>query len=112
MDVYGDHAIHCASEVGPKFRHDLVCDVVMDIFFKDGVAARKEVPMAFLSDTNAPLRPPDLLVFNWENGRDVCFDVTGVSPCTGGGIRRFTPGNALSAATTRKCNKYLEKLLL
>lgn len=41
MDVFGDHALHCASEVGLKFRHDLVRDVIMDICYGCGVAARK-----------------------------------------------------------------------
>lgn len=31
MDVFRDHALHCASEVGLKFRHDFVRDVATDI---------------------------------------------------------------------------------
>lgn len=31
MDQYGDHALHCASEVGLKFRHDMFRDVIADI---------------------------------------------------------------------------------
>lgn len=47
MDVCDDHAIHCASEVGQKFCHDLVKDVFADICYKGGVAARKEVSLGF-----------------------------------------------------------------
>ncbi|XP_026417118.1 uncharacterized protein LOC113312589 [Papaver somniferum] len=42
MDIYGDHALHCASEVGNKFRHDLVRDIFVDICFRAGISARKE----------------------------------------------------------------------
>ncbi|XP_026401420.1 uncharacterized protein LOC113297214 [Papaver somniferum] len=104
MDVYGDHALHCASEVGIKFRHNLVRDLVMDICYRSGVAAGKEVALGFLSDNNNALKPADILIYNWENGQDTCFDVTGVSPFSSGVIRSFIPGHAISAAVTRKCN--------
>lgn len=67
--------------------------------------------MGFLSDTAHALRPAYLLVYNWENGRDTCFDVTGVSPFTSARTTSFTPGHAISAAVTRKYNKYLDKCL-
>lgn len=31
MNIYGDHAVHCAKDVGPKFRHDLVRHVLVDM---------------------------------------------------------------------------------
>lgn len=101
MDIYGDHALHCASEIGIKFRHDMVHDM----------AARKEVPMGFLSNTAHAIRPTDLLVYNWDNGRYVCFDVTGASPFTCARTTSFTPGQAVSATVTRKRSKYLDKCL-
>lgn len=67
MDIYSDHAIHCASEVGPKFRHDMVRDVVADICYKAGVAARKEVSLGFLSNNENTLKPADVMVYNWED---------------------------------------------
>lgn len=57
IDIYGDHAVHCASEIGGKYRHDMVCDTFADICYKSGVAARKEVHMGFLSDSVKALRP-------------------------------------------------------
>lgn len=42
MDIYEDHALHCASEVELKFRHDLVRDIFVDTCFRAGVAASKE----------------------------------------------------------------------
>ncbi|GJS17093.1 hypothetical protein Tco_0411565, partial [Tanacetum coccineum] len=49
MDKWGDHAVHCSSEVGVKFRHNL------------GVGKT--------------IRPADLLLFNWLQGKDACLDV-------------------------------------
>ncbi|PWA82796.1 hypothetical protein CTI12_AA092060 [Artemisia annua] len=46
----GDHAVHCSSEVGVKFRHNLVRDILVDICSKVGIMVRKEAPMGFLSD--------------------------------------------------------------
>lgn len=108
MDIFGDHAMHCANQVGVKFRHDLVCDVVIDICYKAVVVDRKEVSLGFLDDENG-LKPANILVYNWENGQDTCHDVIGVSPFAGDGLRSSTPGRAISAAISRKCTKYLYK---
>lgn len=106
MDIYGDHALHCASEVGLKFRHDLVRDVFVDICFRAEVSARKEASLGFSSNGNNTLLPADLLVYNWDNGKDTCLDVTGVSPFTKD-VRSFVPGQAITKAVLRKCNKYV-----
>lgn len=111
MDIYGDHVVHCASEIRGKYRHDMVCDTFADICYKSGVADRKEVHMSFLSDSVKALRPADLLVYNWDNGRDVFYDVTGTYPFTCARTTSFTPGQAISDAVTRKRNKYLDKCL-
>ncbi|PWA93264.1 exostosin-like protein [Artemisia annua] len=50
MDQWRDHAVHCASEVGVKFRHNLVRDILVDICSKEGIMVRKEAPMGFLSE--------------------------------------------------------------
>lgn len=97
------------TEVGFKFRHDLVRDVILDICFRAGVAASKEVPLGFLSDNSSGLKLADILVHNWENGLSTCFDVTGVSPFSGGSGCSFTPGHAIASAVNRKMNKYLDK---
>ncbi|XP_026414566.1 uncharacterized protein LOC113310188 [Papaver somniferum] len=105
MDIYGDHALHCASEVGIKFRHNLVRDVFVDICFRVGVVDRKEASLGFTFGGNT-LLPADLSVYNWESGNDTCFDVAGVSPFTSD-LRYFAPGQAISKAVLRKRNKYL-----
>lgn len=81
----------------------------MDICYWCGVAAWEEVSLGFWPENNNRLKPADLLIYNWENGQDICLDVTQVSPFYGGGIHTFTPGKAISAAVTRKRNKYLDK---
>ncbi|PWA86787.1 hypothetical protein CTI12_AA137770 [Artemisia annua] len=65
MDKWGDHAVYCSSEVGVKFRHNLVRDILVDICSKVGIMVRKEAPMGFLSEDGKELRPADLLLFNW-----------------------------------------------
>ncbi|GJV84784.1 hypothetical protein Tco_1524682 [Tanacetum coccineum] len=45
----GDHAVHCSSQVGVKFRHNLVHDVLLDICSKVGIMVCKEDPMGFVS---------------------------------------------------------------
>nr|GEV57602.1 hypothetical protein [Tanacetum cinerariifolium] len=67
-DQWGDHAVHCSSEVGVKFRPNLVRDIIFDICSKVGIMVCKEAPMGFLSDDGKDLRPTDLLLFNWLQG--------------------------------------------
>lgn len=71
MDIYGDHALHCAKSIGVKFCHDLARDTFVDFYYKASVAAHKEAPTIFLSDNANTMKPTDLLVYNWINGRDV-----------------------------------------
>ncbi|KAL5718570.1 hypothetical protein ACHQM5_011457 [Ranunculus cassubicifolius] len=76
MDIWGDHAIHCRNDIGAKYRHNLVRDVLADICNKSGVVAKKEVSIGLSSDTGKDLRPADLLIYNWDKGKDMCLDVT------------------------------------
>lgn len=62
--MFGDHALHCAIDVGLKFRHDLVRDTSADACFRAGVPARKEVALGLLYDDGSALRPADILVYN------------------------------------------------
>ncbi|GJY13751.1 hypothetical protein Tco_0383060 [Tanacetum coccineum] len=106
MDQWGDHAVHCSSEVGVKFRHNLVRDILVDICSKVGIMVRKEAPMGFLSDDGKDLRPADLLLFNWLQGKDACLDVTCISPFAGMGASSWAPGVALHNAVEKKKRKY------
>nr|GEZ97617.1 hypothetical protein [Tanacetum cinerariifolium] len=106
MDQWGDHAVHCCSKVGVKFRHNLVCDILVDIFFNVGIMVRKEAPMGFLSHDGKDLRHADLILFNWLQGKDACLDVTGISPFAGTGANSWALGVALHNAVEKKKRKY------
>ncbi|XP_026390298.1 uncharacterized protein LOC113285742 [Papaver somniferum] len=108
MDIFGYHTLHCANDVRLKFRHDLVRDALADICYKANIAARKDVTLGFLSDSVNVLTPVDILVYNWDNSKDICLDVIVVSPFTRSGFHNFTPGHAIVAAVKHKSNKYLD----
>ena len=50
LDTFGEHAVHCRELPGFKYRHDLVRDVLFDIFRRAGVSAKKEALVNFLTD--------------------------------------------------------------
>ena len=93
--------------MGVKFRHNLVRDI--DICSKVGIVVRKEAPMGFLSEAGHDLRPADLLLFNWHRGKDVCLDVTGISPFAGTSGGSWAPNMALHNAVEKKNKKYAIK---
>ncbi|KAK2455796.1 hypothetical protein QL285_003218 [Trifolium repens] len=86
LDKFGEHAVHCRELPGFKYRHDLVRDVLFDVFKRAGVSVKKEVPVNFLTDPlegRSTLRPADILVYGWVGGKHACVDLTGVSPLVG-----------------------------
>ncbi|GKC04538.1 hypothetical protein Tco_0996148 [Tanacetum coccineum] len=85
MGQWGDHAVHYSSEVGVKFRHNLVRDILVDIYSKARIMVHKEAPMGFLSKDGKDLQPTDLLLLNWLQGKDAFLDVTCFSPFAGMG---------------------------
>nr|GEZ43906.1 putative reverse transcriptase domain-containing protein [Tanacetum cinerariifolium] len=86
MDQWGDHTVHCSSEVGVTFMHNLVRDILIGICSKVRIMVRKEAPMGFLSEDGKDLRHTDLLLFNWLQGKDTCLDVTDISPFASTGV--------------------------
>ncbi|GKC25059.1 probable serine/threonine-protein kinase PBL3 isoform X1 [Tanacetum coccineum] len=56
-----------------------------------------------------PLRPPDILLYSWDGGLDVCVDLTGSSPLTQTGMVDFVPGRAVIDAAQRKRGKYMDR---
>ena len=42
-DIFGDHAVSCAGIVGIKHRHNVVRDTLVDVYYRSGILARKEV---------------------------------------------------------------------
>ncbi|KAL6502820.1 hypothetical protein OROHE_023988 [Orobanche hederae] len=109
LDAFGERAVHCRELPGFKYRHDMVRDVLFDVFRRAGVSAKKEAPVNFLTDPlegRSTLRPADVLVFGWEGGKHACVDLTGVSPLVGLGSGGFTAGQAALKAASCKVVKH------
>ncbi|GJU68156.1 hypothetical protein Tco_1254415 [Tanacetum coccineum] len=73
------------------------------------ISAKKETPVNFLtdpSDERSTLRPADVLVFGWVEGKHACVDLTGVSPLVGLSSRGFTAGQAALKAASYKVTKH------
>ncbi|GJZ14242.1 hypothetical protein Tco_0549472 [Tanacetum coccineum] len=108
-DVYGNHAVSCAGVIGFKHRHNAVRDTLVDICFRSGISAGKEVDIGLGGGCDQALRPADMLLYSWEGGLDVCVDLTGSSPLTQTGMAGFVPGRAVIDAAQRKRGKYMTK---
>nr|GEW54064.1 auxilin-like protein [Tanacetum cinerariifolium] len=97
LDSFGEHSVHCKELPRFKYRHDMVRDVLFDIYRRAGISAKKEAPVNFLthpSDGRSTLRPADVLVFRWVGRKHVCVDLTKVSPLVGLSSWGFTAGEA------------------
>ncbi|GKD18350.1 hypothetical protein Tco_1207508 [Tanacetum coccineum] len=101
-DIYGDHVVSCAGIIGIKHRHNAVRDTLVDICFRSGISAGKEVDIGLSGDGDKALRSADMLLYSWDGGLDVCVDLTGSSPLTRTGMADFAPGRALIDVAQRK----------
>ncbi|GJT12775.1 hypothetical protein Tco_0859817 [Tanacetum coccineum] len=108
-DIYGDHVVSCAGIIGIKHRHNVVRDTLVDICYRSGISAGKEVDIGLDEGRDKPLRPADILLYSWDGGLDVCVDLTGSSPLTQTGMVDFVPGRAVIDAAQRKRGKYMDK---
>nr|GEW18951.1 putative reverse transcriptase domain-containing protein [Tanacetum cinerariifolium]GEW47052.1 putative reverse transcriptase domain-containing protein [Tanacetum cinerariifolium] len=108
-DMYGDHAVSCAGIIGIKHRHNVMRDTLVDICFRSGISAGKEVYIGLGGGCDKALRPADMLLYSWDGGLDVCVDLTGSSPLTQTGMADFVPGRAVIDAAQRKRGKYMAK---
>lgn len=109
LDKFGEHALHCKELPGFKYRHDLVRDVLWDVLRRAGISAKKEAPVNFLTDPldgRSTLRPADILLFGWAQGKHACIDLTGVSPLVGLRNSVFVAGQALLKAESKKVDKH------
>ncbi|GKA33490.1 hypothetical protein Tco_0719919 [Tanacetum coccineum] len=111
--ILASNAIHgIGHKASVLLRHNLERDILVDICFKVGIMVRKEAPMGFLSGDGKDLRPADLLLFNWLQGKDACLDVTCISPFAGMGATSCAPRVALHNAVEKKKKKYGSKRLI
>ncbi|GJZ71648.1 hypothetical protein Tco_0635499 [Tanacetum coccineum] len=68
-----DHAVSCAGIIGIKHRHNVVRDTLVDICYRSGISAGKDVDIGLDGGRDKPLRPPDMLLYSWDGGLDVCI---------------------------------------
>ncbi|GAU46859.1 hypothetical protein TSUD_385360 [Trifolium subterraneum] len=109
LDRFGEHAVHCRELPGFKYRHEFVRDVLFDVFKRAGISVKKEAPENFLTDPlegRSTLRPADVLVYGWVEGKHACVDLTGVSPLVGLSNGDFTVGHAALKAASNKVAKH------
>ncbi|GJR80490.1 hypothetical protein Tco_0151275, partial [Tanacetum coccineum] len=108
-DIYGDHVVSCAGIIGIKHRHNVVRDTLVDICYRSGISAGKEVDIGLDGGRDKPLRLADMLLYSWDGGLDVCVDLTGSSPLIQTGMVDFVPGRAVIDDAQRKRVKYMAK---
>nr|GFB16414.1 hypothetical protein [Tanacetum cinerariifolium] len=75
-DIYGDHDVSCAGIISIKHRHNILCDTPVDICYRSGISAGKEVDIGLDGGRDKPLCPSDMLLYSWDGGLDVCVDLT------------------------------------
>jgi hypothetical protein len=99
MDPWGDHAVQCRVGVGlaNTFRHNAVWDCLLRMATELLLPIGKEPPLP-VQVLGLSTRRPDLVVRDWDNGRDLYLDVVGTSPLALSYRESFTPGGARAAA--------------
>nr|GEU36505.1 hypothetical protein [Tanacetum cinerariifolium] len=108
-DIYGEHVVSCAGIIGIKHRHNVLRDTLVDICYRSGISASKEVDIGLDGRRDKPLRPTNMLLYSWDEGLDVCVDLTGSLPLTQTGMVDFIPNRAVIDAAERKRAKYMAK---
>nr|GEW14418.1 RNA-directed DNA polymerase, eukaryota [Tanacetum cinerariifolium] len=62
-DIYGDHVVSYDGIVGIKHRHNIVRDMLVDIYLWFRISASKEVDIGLDGGRDKPLRPADMLLY-------------------------------------------------
>ncbi|GJU78226.1 hypothetical protein Tco_1275296 [Tanacetum coccineum] len=79
-DIYEDHDVSCAGIIGIKHRHNVVRDTLVDIRFRSGISAGKEVDIGLGGGRDKALRPTDILLYSWDGtGLRLCGSDQGYS---------------------------------
>nr|GEZ91237.1 hypothetical protein [Tanacetum cinerariifolium] len=108
-DIYGYHAVSCAGILGIKHHHNVVRDTLVDICYRSRISAGKKVDIGFDRKHDKPLHPADMLLYSWDEGLDVCVDLTRSSPLTQTGMVDFVAGRVVIDAAQRKRDNYMAK---
>ena len=99
LDVYGDHLVTCRLS-GVWKRHNRPRDTLYDISGCAGVKSAIEV------EVRGRARPADLMLYDWEAGRDLAVDLTVRHPLAAS--CHWDPHNCfLAEAEAEKNRKYL-----
>lgn len=72
LNTFGEHTREIS---GFKYRHDLVRDVLFDIFLRTVVYVKKEAHANFLTgphEGRSTLKPTDILVYDWVGETCLC----------------------------------------
>ncbi|GJW77714.1 hypothetical protein Tco_0139396, partial [Tanacetum coccineum] len=69
-DIYGYHAVSCDGIISIKHRHNIVPDTLVDICYRSGISAGKEVDIELDGGRDKPLRLADMLLYSWDGGLD------------------------------------------
>ncbi|KAK2371976.1 hypothetical protein QL285_073166 [Trifolium repens] len=72
LDTFGEQATHCRELPGFKYKHNLVRDVIYNIFRRARIFVKKEAPVNFLTDPQegrSTLHPTNVLVYGWVGGK-------------------------------------------
>nr|GEV26827.1 hypothetical protein [Tanacetum cinerariifolium] len=97
---FGD-SLQFASLQTKLLRHS--CNVSSEPAFNDAlISAGKEVNIGLGGGYDNPLCPTDMLLYSWNEGLNVCMDLTGSSPLTQTGMVDFVPGRAVIDAARHK----------
>ncbi|GKF17904.1 hypothetical protein Tco_0062822 [Tanacetum coccineum] len=105
-NINNNNNIHNSNN---KYRHNVVRDTLVNIYFRSGISVVKEVDIGLDKGCDRLLRPTDMLLYSWNRGLDVCVGLTGSSPLTQTGMADFVPGRVVINAAQRKCVKYMSK---
>ncbi|GJV82958.1 hypothetical protein Tco_1522856 [Tanacetum coccineum] len=82
---------------------------MVDICFRSGISVGKEVDICLGGGCDKLLRLADMLLYSWDEGLDVCVDLTGSSPLTQNVMVDFVPGRVVMDASHLKRVKYEAK---
>ncbi|GKC33323.1 hypothetical protein Tco_1040617 [Tanacetum coccineum] len=67
-DTHGDHAVSCAGIIGTKHRYNAMRNTLVDICFRSGISADKEVDIGLGRGCDKALHPADMLLYSWDGG--------------------------------------------
>nr|GEZ67705.1 hypothetical protein [Tanacetum cinerariifolium] len=70
-DIYEDHVVSCVGIIGIKHRHNAVRDTLVDICFRSGISAGKEIDIGLGGGCDKALRHADMLLYSWDGVVDV-----------------------------------------